>query len=78
MADKKEKENQVNCCQDSSLTSAKEELAKATTSCCSTKKEIPSGLLYGYNPWVTYFAFGFNSNPYILVRPFPLLNNDLQ
>ncbi|EJQ50741.1 heavy metal translocating P-type ATPase [Bacillus cereus BAG6X1-2] len=40
MTDKNEKEKQTNCCQDSSLTPSKEDLAKETSSCCSSKKEI--------------------------------------
>ncbi|PFM43776.1 heavy metal translocating P-type ATPase [Bacillus cereus] len=41
MKDKKEQEKQANCCQDSSIAPAKEETAKETSSCCSSKKEIP-------------------------------------
>ncbi|MDM5239764.1 cation-translocating P-type ATPase [Bacillus cereus] len=41
MTDKNEKDKQANCCQDSSLTPSKEDLAKETSSCCSSKKEIP-------------------------------------
>lgn len=35
MTDKKEKTKQVNFCQDSYLTTSKEELAQETSSCCS-------------------------------------------
>lgn len=41
MTDKNKKEKQENCCQGSSLTPSKEDLAKETSSCCSSKKEIP-------------------------------------
>lgn len=41
MTDKKESEKQTNCCQDSSIAPTKEELATETSSCCSSKKEIP-------------------------------------
>ncbi|GAB6476422.1 hypothetical protein bcgnr5376_48740 [Bacillus cereus] len=41
MTDKKEKTKQVNFCQDSYLTTSKEELAQETSSCCSSKKVAP-------------------------------------
>lgn len=41
MTDKKMSGKQANCCQDSSIAPTKEELTTETSSCCSSRKEIP-------------------------------------